>query len=293
VTEGRSHVVLGLLGAFVLACFAIAAVVLIALRFRGESSHCRDGLQALGPVCCAAGQSLHEGRCVGADFSCPEGMVRVEDPRPGCILENQPIRFGPGSLVIGPMDWEAEGRVAPRDVKIEAFMLDSLEVTVERWQSCIESQGCAKLPMHLEPGQPVTSVSPAVAERFCLFSGGRLPTSDEWLFAAVGSPARRYPWGNTGLVCRRAAFGLVQGPCAEGAVGPTIAGSRPAGATPDGLFDMVGNAAEWTHDGKSFVARGGSFRSEQAADLKSWSSEKATTASPHIGFRCAYDLPKG
>jgi formylglycine-generating enzyme required for sulfatase activity len=63
--------------------------------------------------------------------------------------------------------------------------------------------------------------------------------------------------------------------------------------TPEGLHDMAGNAAEWTREGKSFVARGGSFKSEQAADLKAWASEKTSTPSAHVGLRCAYDMPKG
>jgi len=293
VSQARWPQILGLFGALVLACFALGAVILIALRFRTESNPCGYELQALGPVCCAPGQLLNQGHCVGSDFSCPEGMLRVEQPHPGCVLENQVVELEPGRLVLGPMDWEAEGRVAPRDVKIGRFMLDSLEVTVARWDLCVAAKTCAKLPGYLEPGQPVTSITPAVAERFCLYNGGRLPTSDEWLYAASGSPARRFPWGNTGLVCRRSAFGLVKGPCSEGAVAPTLAGSRPDGMTPEGLHDMAGNAAEWTREGKGFVARGGSFRSEQAADLKAWASEKTNAPSVHIGFRCAYDMPKG
>lgn len=282
----------GVLAATAMAALALVAVVLIALRFRETPTHCGWGLESLGPACCAEGQRLDEGVCTGAVTSCPAGMVRIDEPRTGCIVENRVIDFDAGRLELGPMDWEAQGLVAPRSVAIEPFSLDSLEVTVARWHRCVIAQTCKKLG-ELEPGLPVTGVTPAMAERFCLYNGGRLPTSDEWLYAAAGNPARRYPWGNTGLVCRRAVFGVLGGPCASGAVGPTLAGSRPSGRTPEGLFDMAGNVAELTvtgqGKGKGFVARGGSFRSTRAAELKSWAEQSAGEPSDAIGFRCAYD----
>jgi len=121
--------------------------------------------------------------------------------------------------------------------------------------------------------------------------GGRLPTSDEWVIAAAGHDGRRYPWGQTGLVCRRAVFGLVDGPCATGGVGPEIGGMRPDGATPDGVLDLAGNVAEWTVESDGgYAARGGSFRSRVAGELKSWSVEEVDGSADHVGFRCAYDV---
>ncbi len=277
--------------ALLLAALAIWAVVLIALRFREPPVLCGRELESLGPACCAAGQKLEEGRCTGKIISCPPSMLLAQEPRPGCVLENEVIDLEGGQLHLGPLDWEAEGLVAPREAFVKPFSIDSLEVTVARWETCVRAQSCSELPGQPSPGLPVTGVTPKQAERFCLLVGGRLPTSDEWLLAAAGNPARRFPWGNTGLVCRRAVFGLLSGPCAEGAVGPTLAGSRPAGATPEGVFDMAGNAAEWTREGKGFVARGGSFRSTVAEELKSWAVQKTLDASLHIGFRCAYDPP--
>jgi len=280
-----------LLGALVLAALALWAVVLIALRYREPRALCGWGLESLGPACCALGQTLEAGRCEGEIVTCPAGLMLVQKPRPGCVLENEVINLSGGRLSVAPVDWEAEGSVEAKQVDIEPFSIDALEVSVARFSQCVQAKSCRQLAGNPRPGEPVTGVTPRTAERFCMFIGGRLPTSDEWLYAAAGSAGRRFAWGDTGLVCRRAAYGLVRGPCASGAVGPTLVGSRPAGRTPEGLYDMAGNVAEWTRQGKAHVARGGSFRSTQAKELKSWAHENTQQAAPHIGFRCAYDPP--
>ena len=287
----RSDTPWWLLAPLALACFALGAVVLIALKFRQEPAMCGPGLLTLGPVCCVGGQKLVEGRCAGEIVACPKGMALSKGPNPGCFKENRVVDFKQGRLSLGPMDWESQGRVEPRSVELKAFSLDALEVTLARWNKCVKAKSCKPLASATKAGEPVTQVTPEMAERYCMFVGGRLPTSDEWVFAATGSPARRYAWGDTGLVCRRVAYGLVKGPCASGAVGPTLAGSRPSGRTPEGLYDMAGNVAEWTTVGKNYVARGGSFRSTVAQELKAWAGETTKQPSPHIGFRCAYDPP--
>jgi formylglycine-generating enzyme required for sulfatase activity len=59
------------------------------------------------------------------------------------------------------------------------------------------------------------------------------------------------------------------------------------------VLDLAGNVAEWTRepDG-SFVARGGSYRSELAGDLKTWAVEARQARAPHVGFRCVYPSPE-
>jgi formylglycine-generating enzyme required for sulfatase activity len=199
------------------------------------------------------------------------------------------VRFPGGTLRLAPSDWEAQGVVTTKELHVGAFALDSTEVTYERWQRCVDAGGCRRLSWQ-EPGRPVVNVAPKEAQTFCRFVGGRLPTAPEWLFAATGTDVRRYPWGNTGLVCRRAAFGLVSGPCSEGARGPELAGFRPDGASAEEVHDLSGNVAEWTAEPEGgYSARGGSYLSQVAAELKTWASEPNHGPAPHIGFRCAYD----
>lgn len=277
-----------------LAAAAIWIVVQAARRERSDPARCPDGTVAAGWRCCAPGQTFATGKCEGTPSSCPAGASLLLPEKgadaAGCVATQRRIRIGGGSLSLTPSDWEAEGEVQARAVSVKTFELDNVEVTRARWRACASRGKCAPLPAG-EPGLPVTQVSAEEAERFCGTLGGRLPSGDEWLFAAAGSEGRRYPWGQTGLVCRRAVFGLADGPCANGATGPELAGARPDGKTASGLWDLAGNAAEWARepDG-SYRARGGSFRSKVAGELKSWSAQEVTERADHVGFRCAYDV---
>jgi formylglycine-generating enzyme required for sulfatase activity len=283
-------VALGFLGVAATAG-AVFGVVHLAVHERTAPARCGAGLVAQVARCCAPGQVASSGHCSGTPKSCPEGM-RVSDSTPGCVAEPRRVTYRGGRVSLGAEDWEAEGVIAPRNAEVAAFSLDATEVTLERWDHCARAGACRKLEEQ-EPGVPVRAVEPKEAEAFCRFEGGRLPTSDEWLFAAMGPDGRRFPWGATGLVCRRAAFGLVDGPCARGTAGPELAGSRLDGATPEGALDLAGNVAEWTMENAGrYVARGGSYRSRTALELKSWSFEVVPAKAPNVGFRCAYDVQK-
>jgi formylglycine-generating enzyme required for sulfatase activity len=279
------------LAAGVAALASIAIIVRFAQAERRVPARCPPGLDAQEARCCGLGQTLTaSGQCAGEATSCASGMMR--DEAGACFLPNERVPIAAGASHFGAADWEGPPE-ATHDVVVAAFAIDRSEVTVARFRECANAAACPRISDESEPGRPVRNISPDEAQRFCEFAGGRLPSSDEWLFAAAGAAGRRYPWGNTGLVCRRATFGLVVGPCGVAATGPDFSGARPDGATPEGVLDLSGNVAEWTRepDG-SFVARGGSYRSEQAGDLKTWAVEARKTRAPYVGFRCAYALPK-
>jgi formylglycine-generating enzyme required for sulfatase activity len=278
--------------ALTLAFAAVAAggvlgVVRVATRERADPARCGKDLVAVGPRCCAPGQAVVRRHCAGRPATCPLGM-HLGEAADGCVADRSRVAFRGGHLTLGAPDWQLDG-VPGREASVTPFLLDATEVTVERWAHCVQAGACRAID-DIEPGIPVTGVDPKEAEHFCRFEGGRLPHSDEWVFAAAGTEGRRFPWGPTGLVCRRAAFGLEGGPCAQNG-GPELAGSRPDGATPNGVLDLAGNVAEWTAetDG-TFIARGGSYRSQAAAELESWSASTAFR-SRDTGFRCAYDKP--
>lgn len=265
------------------------AVARIALDQRRPPERCPDGMSAVGARCCGDGQRLVDGACSGRATRCSAAQELDEAGR--CVARFGVVGFVGGVLEIGAADWDgASGGVRFPRTEIAPFRLDANEVTQQRFRACspcIEACPSCSDPL-AEPGLPVVNIEPADAERFCASQRGRVPSAAEWVWAAASGAARRYPWGNSGLVCRRAAFGLEHGPCAD-AGGPELSGARPDGATPDGVLDLAGNVAEWTREGPGeFSARGGSFRSRSAAELKSWASLPDRQKALYIGFRCAY-----
>jgi formylglycine-generating enzyme required for sulfatase activity len=271
---------------------ALAIVLQLAALERTPPLRCAAGLVLAGGRCCGAGQLLSAGHCEGHATSCAEqqGYYDREGLLPGCVFDADAASLSGGRLLPGAADWQLGASAATLEVL--PFSIDRGEVTVARYAECARAGECPKLAGEREPGLPVTGLAPVDAERFCEFAGGRLPTSAEWRFAASGSEGRRFPWGFTGLVCRRASFGLVSGPCSNEGNGPDLVGARRDGRTASGIVDLAGNVAEWTRDPDGrYRARGGSYRSRVAAELVTAAVEAADEHARYVGFRCVYPAP--
>jgi formylglycine-generating enzyme required for sulfatase activity len=261
---------------------ATLAAVLLGVR------HSRDALLAR----CGGGFRARGNRCYAelADGVCPKPLIAVSE---ACDAPDLQVAIPPISFWLGPSDWEAEGRVLPRWIHTEGFRLDAFETTVRLWRSVRPSEP-------EPPGDGARAASGMTrdeAAAFCASRGGRLPTEDEWMAAAAfGSNAtRRYPWGDTGAVCRRAAWGLSGGPCSIGGTGPDTVGAHADGDSALGLHDLAGNVAEWVSTsagpgGSDGLAKGGSWQSAIATELRPWSRLEvaASARDPRIGVRCAY-----
>jgi formylglycine-generating enzyme required for sulfatase activity len=270
---------------------AFTTVIALALMRHSGPTRCDKGWANLGPRCCAPNQVLRSGHCVGDPRECPAGFHRALAPPTGCVRDARRVRIERTHVRIGPNDWQSE-QVPIIDKQVGPFWSDAIEVTYDQWRACAATTHCNALPFS-EPGQPVVNVTPEQAQDYCHASGGRLPTLEERMALAAGSESRRYPWGQTGLVCRRAVFGVSEGPCAEGGTQPDLAGSHIDGQSPQGVLDLAGNVAELAVDSQLRVWMcGGSFRSRSALELKSWSCSLFLGGTDNVGFRCVYESPQ-
>ena len=190
-----------------------------------------------------------------------------------------------------------------RSHHVGAFCMDKTEVTVSAYRRCVQAGAC-EIPAtstgsnYDKSGRdqhPVNEISWFDAKAYCEFAGKRLPSEWEWEWAARGRDAGRvYPWGNSPEPsCERAVMDDDGGSgCGQDRTWPV--GSKPAGKSRDGLFDVAGNVWEWTADWydsseKSRSLRGGSWRNHAASNARAGGRTYRTPADRYfyVGVRCA------
>lgn len=193
---------------------------------------------------------------------------------------------------------------------IADFYLDRTEVTVEAYARCVRAERCITPPeskginYHYEERKdhPVNGLNFEMAQRYCAWAGKRLPSRREWQWAAQGrEEGRLYPWGEMEATCEYTvfhemnktglkAFSTRGRGCGKDRTAPV--GSRPKGASRDGLLDMAGNVFEWTNttrDGHPIMC-GGSWSSfSDQGMIKTSFAYAAKPSRKHVGYgvRCA------
>jgi formylglycine-generating enzyme required for sulfatase activity len=189
--------------------------------------------------------------------------------------------------------------------------MDLWEVTADAYALCVGAKGCtdqglkSKDGTYKVPGKnkyPINRVEWEQARTYCQWNGKRLPTEQEWEYAARGSEGRRFPW-STGEPGQQLCW-KQSGPCQVG--------SYPDGKSWAGVQDLAGNVWEWTEskycadadprcsapDREHFVIRGGGWDdTEPDAVRASYRGHAPPTRRDlgfqTIGFRCVSTVSSG
>jgi formylglycine-generating enzyme required for sulfatase activity len=180
-------------------------------------------------------------------------------------------------------------------VTVAPFRMDRFEVTVLAYSQCVNEKQCPAIASgaagcnRLADGQyeqPRNCVTFADATAYCAWSGMRLPTQEEWEWAARGQSAgTTFPWGNQPPTDDQLCWKQASGTC--------LVGSFPKSDAPGGIHDLAGNVWEWTSSlvpgvAASYVIRGGSWRDTTLNAVAATSARPAAPDDrfPQTGFRC-------
>lgn len=120
-------------------------------------------------------------------------------------------------------------------VYLGAFYISKYEVTNIQYASF---DTLYKYPADKQ-NHPVSNISWYDANRYCMEKGQRLPSEAEWEKTARGPHGNIYPWGNE--------FDTAKANTSQSNIGSTTpVGVYENGKSFYGVYDMIGNVAEWT-----------------------------------------------
>ena len=240
--------------------------------------------------------------------------------------DGKKMRYIPGGkYIMGSEKGYAEEKPL-HEVEVAPFYMDEKPVTNGEFRAYCDAVGRGypgsprweDMPDYFVnyPDYPVINISWGEAAAYAKWAGKRLPTEEEWEFAAAGGlDAPTYPWGEddpNGKIVNYA------DKCCEfewrdSAQNDGFRRTSPVGIYPAngyGLYDMAGNVFEWVenwffpytdtkHDTEAFkdgwggnkVCRGGCYHSPKN-DLRIARRRQVLGggANASVGFRCVCDL---
>lgn len=251
---------------------------------------------------------------------------------------------GPFTMGTSTEPWALDNERPAHEVDVPTFAIDAAPVTNGQYAAFIAAGGYddprwwteagwdhriragLSAPMHwrrdgdgwaytrfgraspVREDEPVVHVSFHEAQAYAAWAGKRLPTEAEWEKAARFDPAtgrsRRYPWGDQDPTPEHANLG-------QRHLSPAPVGAYPAGASPLGVHQLIGDVWEWVDSDftpyPGFAAfpyreysevffgpdykmlRGGSFGTDPAAcrgTFRNW--DYPIRRQIFAGFRCAH-----
>lgn len=279
--------------------------------------------------------------------ACSQGQVRVSTPSEASPAPTQTLGIGStrtrsqdgmimvyvpaGEFLMGSQSsgWDSVAAESPQhEVYLDAYWIDKTEVTNSQYAYCVEVGGCEP-PERTDSftrqsyfgnstydSYPVIYVTWDQATTYCEWAGARLPTEEEWEYAARGQDGRLRPWGDEFDATR---LNYCDVNCKlphadiefdDGYADTAPVGSYQAGASWCGALDLLGNTWEWVEDWFASypsdnqdhpsilsdpifrVIRGGSWdtsRDHVRCAFRNWF--KPEDSHDSIGFRCASSVP--
>jgi formylglycine-generating enzyme required for sulfatase activity len=168
----------------------------------------------------------------------PVAATRV-NPKDGAEIVVVPA----GAFFMGSNGY-SEDNAPGHWVKLDDFAIYKYPVTVAQYRRYCEETA---YPMphaywHCDEMDPIVGVTWFEACAYCEWAEASLPTEAQWEKACRGTDGRAFPWGDQ--FDQRSDHRLIP----KNAGKTTSVGSFPAGASPYGLMDMVGNVQQWCAD---------------------------------------------
>lgn len=196
------------------------------------------------------------------------------------------VEIPAGSFLMGSNDGDADEKPVHR-VTLPTYYFDQYEVTMDDYQKCVRAGRCSSLEKTVKyegyseedvkkwspfcnvnqrgkGRHPVNCVDWSQAAAYCKWAGKRLPTEEEWEYAARGTDGRKYPWGNEAP--RAGLLNACGSECIEMSKTKGFDGwksmysgndgwemTAPVGSvkgdkSPFGVMDLGGNVTEWVQD---------------------------------------------